>query len=133
MGKSKKIGIGIGVAAVVISLGFIGFVLSQQNIFQVSTGAMQPMIKPLDKIKFDPTIPFDNLEVEDIIIFYKPSDPRLVLVSRIVDISTESQGELIITTKGDANPQSIPGTDFPITIKEYIGKFTEIIESPRST
>ncbi len=133
MGKSKKIGIGIGVVAVVISLGFIGFVLSQQNIWEVYTGGMQPLIKPLDKIKFDPTIPFDNLEVGDIIIFYKPSDPRFVEVMRIVDISTDSQGERIITTKGDANPQPIPGTDFPITKKEYIGKFVEIIESPRST
>jgi len=128
MNKSKKIGIGIGVAAVVISLGFIGFVFSQQNIWQVSTGAMQPLIQPLDRIKFDSTIPFENLEVDDIIIFYKPSDPRLVLVSRIVDISTESQGERIITTKGDANPQPIDGTDFPITKKEYIGKFVEIID-----
>ena len=28
----------------------------------------------------------------------------------------------IIRTKGDVNPASIPGTDFPITEKEYIGK-----------
>ena len=27
-----------------------------------------------------------------------------------------------IRTKGDANPASIPGTDFPITDEEYIGK-----------
>ena len=27
-----------------------------------------------------------------------------------------------IRTKGDANPASIPGTDFPITEEEYIGK-----------
>jgi signal peptidase len=27
-----------------------------------------------------------------------------------------------IRTKGDANPASIPGTDFPITNEEYIGK-----------
>jgi len=28
-------------------------------------------------------------------------------------------------TKGDANPASIPGTDFPITENEYIGKVVD--------
>lgn len=132
MGKSKKIGIAIGISAVVISLSLTVLVFSQQNIWEVYSGGMQPLIKPLDKIKFDPTIPFDSLGVGDIIIFYKPSDTRFVEVMRIVDISTDSQGERIITTKGDANPQPIPGKDFPITEKEYIGKFVEVTESPNT-
>jgi signal peptidase len=32
-----------------------------------------------------------------------------------------------IRTKGDANPSSIPGTDFPITDEEYIGKVAYVI------
>ena len=34
---------------------------------------------------------------------------------------------LTIRTKGDANPASIPGTDFPITEEEYIGKVAYVI------
>ncbi|MCE9651515.1 MAG: signal peptidase I, partial [Nitrosarchaeum sp.] len=32
-----------------------------------------------------------------------------------------------IRTKGDANPGSIPGTDFPITKEDYIGKVAYVI------
>jgi signal peptidase len=32
-----------------------------------------------------------------------------------------------IRTQGDANPGSIPGTDFPITEEEYIGKVAHIL------
>jgi len=32
-----------------------------------------------------------------------------------------------LKTKGDANPSSIPGTDYPITEEEYIGKVAYVI------
>jgi signal peptidase len=34
---------------------------------------------------------------------------------------------MIIRTKGDNNPGSIPGTDFPITKEDYIGKVVYVI------
>jgi len=33
----------------------------------------------------------------------------------------------VIRTKGDANPSSIPGTDFPIRKNDYIGKVVFVI------
>jgi hypothetical protein len=46
---------------------------------------------------------------------------------RIIDIQTDSIGQRIITTKGDANPSSIPGTDSPIKKDNYIGKVISVI------
>jgi signal peptidase len=43
----------------------------------------------------------------------------------VVDIKESS--ERIITTKGDANPASIPGTDYPITKDDYIGEVVYVI------
>ena len=33
----------------------------------------------------------------------------------------------IVRTKGDANPSSIAGTDYPITEKEYLGQVEYVI------
>jgi len=43
-----------------------------------------------------------------------------VIVHRVVSVIDDEPKTL--RTKGDANPASIPGTDFPITEEEYIGK-----------
>ncbi|TAK19724.1 MAG: signal peptidase I, partial [Nitrosarchaeum sp.] len=43
-----------------------------------------------------------------------------VIVHRVAAIIDDEPKT--IRTKGDANPASIPGTDFPITKEEYIGK-----------
>ncbi|HSF49599.1 MAG TPA: signal peptidase I, partial [Nitrososphaeraceae archaeon] len=64
---------------------------------------------------------FENLKVGDIIVFNRPDGADRVIVHRIIDI-TDKFGEKIIVTKGDANDGIIPGTDFPIREKDYIGK-----------
>ena len=48
-----------------------------------------------------------------------------MIVHRVFSIVEEDP--LTIRTKGDANPTSIPGTDFPITEEEYIGKVAYVI------
>ena len=40
-------------------------------------------------------------------------------------MSTDAQK--IVRTKGDANPSSIAGTDYPITEKEYLGKVEHVV------
>ncbi|KKL97963.1 hypothetical protein LCGC14_1829150, partial [marine sediment metagenome] len=49
-----------------------------------------------------------------------------VIVHRVVELF-ENEEPYSIRTKGDANPASIPGTDFPITEEEYIGKVAYVI------
>ena len=101
--------------------------LTQDNVLKNVSGAMEPTIKMNDAIVFDNTVPFESLEIGDIIVFHRPSDHDRMIVMRIVEVMDDDP--LTFRTKGDANPTSIPGTDFPITKEEYIGKVTEIIET----
>ena len=64
--------------------------------------------------------PFEDIGIGDIIVFDRPSDHNRVIVHRVVSIIEDDPKT--IRTQGDANPGSIPGTDYPITEKEYIGK-----------
>jgi len=69
--------------------------------------------------------PFEEVEVGDIIVFNRPSGHDRVIVHRVVSIIDNDP--FTIRTKGDANPASIPGTDFPITDEEFIGKVANVI------
>jgi signal peptidase len=63
---------------------------------------------------------FNSLKVGDVIVFNRPQGGDRVIVHRIIEIS-DRFGEKVIVTKGDANDGIIPGTDFPIREKDYIG------------
>jgi len=119
---------GIVVGGIIIaSTAFVAYFLIENTAYRITSGAMEPTLKVNDAVMVDKTVPFDALEVDDIIVFLRPSGHDRTIVMRIVDISTNSEGERTIRTKGDANPASIPGTDFPITEKEYIGRVYDII------
>jgi signal peptidase I len=71
---------------------------------------------------------FDHLKKGDIIVFKAPDDidedgkPRTI-VHRIVLVGFNSRtNEQIVVTKGDNNPESYLGLDFPIKESNYIGK-----------
>ena len=70
---------------------------------------------------------FSNLQIGDIIVFntpYKTTEGKhKVIVHRVAEIVTDAEGEKIIRTRGDANAGSIPRLDYPITEKDYNGKF----------
>ena len=70
---------------------------------------------------------FESLKIGDIIIFYSPVEHHRVLVSRISQIMTDSQPEIVMIAKGDANRESIPGVDYPIGESGYIGKVVYIV------
>ena len=92
--------------------------------FMVVSGSMVPVMHIGDGITIE-KIPFEEVEIGDIIVFDRPSDHNRVIVHRVVSITNEDPRT--IRTQGDANPGSIPGTDFPITEEEYIGKVAYII------
>ena len=81
---------------------------------------MIPVLEVYDVLIVSGHEPFDELVVGDIIVFDRPSDHNRVIVHRVASILDEDPRT--VRTKGDANPASIPGTDFPITEEEYIGK-----------
>ncbi len=81
---------------------------------------MIPVLEVYDVLIVQGHEPFEDIEVGDIIVFNRPSDHNRVIVHRVASIIDDEPKT--VRTKGDANPASIPGTDFPITEKEYIGK-----------
>jgi len=93
--------------------------------YVVSSGSMVPILQVYDVLIVDGKIPFDKVQVGDIIVFNRPSGHDRVIVHRVAAIIDENP--FTIRTKGDANPASIPGTDFPITEEEYIGKVWQVV------
>ena len=116
----------VGVAIVWLGLRFA---LGTNNPFYiVSSGSMIPTLNVNDVLVVKGgTSSFGNLKVGDIIVFNKPAGDDRVIVHRVAGIYNTTLGESIIRTKGDANPGSIPGVDFPIRVHDYIGKVAYVI------
>lgn len=115
--------VAVGVAAIWIGLQVV---FGTQNPFYVvSSGSMIPVLQVYDVLVVDGKVPFEDIHVGDIIVFNRPSGHDRVIVHRVVAILDEEPK--VVRTKGDANPVSIPGTDYPITDDEYIGKVAYVI------
>lgn len=112
--------VAIGVAAIWIGLQVI---FGTQNPFYVvSSGSMIPVLQIYDVLVVNGNVPFEDIKVGDIIVFNRPSGHDRVIVHRVETILDDRPDSKTIRTKGDANPISIPGTDYPITKEEYIGR-----------
>ena len=120
----------IVVAIAVIWLGLQAVFGTVNPFYLVSSGSMIPALEVYDVIVVEGNTPFEDVEKGDIIVFYSPKlyeqGKERVIVHRVsLDLSTDAQK--IVRTKGDANPSSIAGTDYPITEKEYLGKVEYVI------
>ena len=93
--------------------------------YVVASGSMIPVLQVYDVLVVQGHDPIESVEVGDIIVFDRPSDHDRVIVHRVVSIIEDDPRAL--RTKGDANSGSIPGTDYPITAEEYIGKVEYVI------
>ena len=110
----------VGVGVLVIWIGLQVAFGTQNPFYVVASGSMIPVLEVYDVLVVQGHEPFEDIEVGDIIVFNRPSDHNRVIVHRVTSILDEDPKT--IRTKGDANPASIPGTDFPITQEEYIAK-----------
>ena len=110
----------VGVGVLVIWIGLQAAFGTQNPFYVVASGSMIPELEVYDVLIVQGHEPFEDIEIGDIIVFNRPSDHNRVIVHRVVSIIDDEPKT--VRTKGDANPASIPGTDFPITDKEYIGK-----------
>ncbi|QMU54275.1 MAG: signal peptidase I [Nitrosopumilus sp.] len=115
----------VGVGVLVIWLGLQAAFGTQNPFYVVASGSMIPVLEVYDVLVVQGHEPFEDIEIGDIIVFNRPSDHNRVIVHRVVSIIEDSPKT--IRTQGDANPGSIPGTDFPITEEEYIGKVAHIL------
>jgi len=115
--------VAIGVIVIWISLQIV---FGTQNPFYVvASGSMIPVLQVYDVLIVQGHESFDDIKVGDIIVFNRPSGHDRVIVHRVASIIDDNPKT--IRTKGDANAASIPGTDFPITKEEYIGKVAYVI------
>jgi len=110
----------VAVGVLVIWIGLQVAFGTQNPFYVVASGSMIPVLEVYDVLIVSGHEPFEDIEVGDIIVFNRPSDHNRVIVHRVASIMEEDPKT--IRTQGDANPASIPGTDFPITEEEYIGK-----------
>lgn len=95
--------------------------------YVVSSGSMIPVLNVNDVLVVRNGGSWDTLKVGDIIVFDRPDGQDRVIVHRIAEIRENSAGDRVMRTKGDANPASIPGTDYPISKEDYIGKVVYVL------
>ena len=110
---------------VAVWVGLQAYFGTQNPFYVVSSGSMVPDLEMYDILVVSGNSPFGEVSIGDIIVFNRPSGHDRVIVHRVVAIADEDPRTL--RTKGDANPSSIPGTDFPITDEEYIGSVVYVI------
>jgi signal peptidase I len=94
---------------------------NEGNMYKIKSGSMSPTFEDGYLVgvgKFN----FNDLRLGDIIAFHRPTGEDVIIISRVMELQTGPQNETVITTKEDANPASIPGTDFPIREYNYIGR-----------
>ena len=115
----------IVVSLVAVWVGLQAYFGTQNPFYVVSSGSMVPELEMYDILVVSGNSPFGEVDIGDIIVFNRPSDHDRVIVHRVVSITDEDPRTL--RTKGDANPSSIPGTDFPITDGDYIGSVVYVI------
>jgi len=115
----------VAVGVAVIWIGLQVYFGAANPFYVVSSGSMYPELKMYDIIVITGNQPFEDVKVGDIIVFDRPKDHNRVIVHRVVAVVDDDPKTL--TTKGDNNQSSIPGTDFPITEKEYTGTVIHVI------
>ena len=115
----------VAIGVIVIWIGLQVAFGTQNPFYVVASGSMIPVLQVYDVLIVQGHEPFEDIKVGDIIVFNRPSGHDRVIVHRVAAILNDDPKT--IRTKGDANPGSIPGTDFPITKEEYIGKVAYVI------
>jgi signal peptidase len=131
--KEIKYVIIVAIIVTIIPLGFWLAFGEFNPIYVVASGSMIPNLNINDFVIINHNIPFNSLKIGNIIVFKTyGTDPdsgrHMTIVHRVAEIVTDqSNGQQVIRTKGDANPDSIPGIDYPIFQQNYIGKVDYVI------
>jgi signal peptidase len=80
----------------------VGLVVTGHHLEEVVTGSMQPTI-PIGSLVVTESLPAGQLQVGDIMVFPNPNDTKLTIVHRIVWLSHDQSGDVLVKTKGDYN------------------------------
>lgn len=109
----------VAAGVIIIWIGLQVVFGTENPFYVVASGSMLPELQVYDVLIVQGHVLFEDVQIGDIIVFDRPSGHDRVIVHRVVSITDDDPRTL--RTKGDNNVASIPGTDFPITEKEYIG------------
>lgn len=133
---------------ITISIVSISEVHAKVIKFRDISAEMSPTIPYNSTVIVDTNVSqFNDLKIGDIIAFKTPVENggnRIVIhrISAIIEHGNNKTGETVLCgpvetnsviqertllTKGDDNRCSLPEIDFPITLKEYVGKVTSIV------
>ena len=136
----KKLLVFIIVAITITGLSFVAILTIGINskFYVVFSDSMVPNLYTGDVVVVDRDesnirSSFSTLKIGDIIVFRPGSQtiqdqgPGKIIVHRVVEVETDSNGSRVIRTKGDANSYSIQALDYPITEENYVGKVIHII------
>ena len=115
----------VAVGVIVIWIGLQVVFGTENPFYVVASGSMLPELQVYDVLIVQGHVSFEDVQIGDIIVFDRPSGHDRVIVHRVVSITDDDPRTL--RTKGDNNVASIPGTDFPITEKEYLGMTIHVI------
>jgi signal peptidase len=115
----------VAMGVLIIWLGLRAGFGTENPFYVVASGSMIPKLQVYDVLIVQGHVQFEDVQIGDIIVFDRPSGHDRVIVHRVVSITDDDPKTL--RTKGDNNVASIPGTDFPITEKEYIGKVEYVV------
>lgn len=109
------------IVVIVVAIIFLTLVTINNPFYIVTSGSMLPTLVQDDVVVIS-AIPFDDLQVGDIIAFHPTMEGLdMIFIHRIVEINIENN-ERVIKTKGDNSGASREGIDYPITSNEYVGK-----------
>jgi signal peptidase len=125
----------VAIVVIGIAIMYLGLriVFGTYNPFYVvASGSMIPTLNISDFVIINHNVAFNNLRIGDIIVFKSPGslipdEQHETIVHRVAHISIGTDGIMVIRTKGDANPDSIPNIDYPIREHNYMGKVVYII------
>ncbi|HYZ50038.1 MAG TPA: signal peptidase I [Nitrososphaeraceae archaeon] len=102
-------------------------IIRHNSLYVVQSDTMLPILRKGDIVGVENHTSFNQLKIGDIIAFKSPGvredtgQPEII-VHRIKQIYATPQGETMLRTKGDANPNSINLIDYPVKSDNYIGK-----------
>jgi len=109
----------MGALIIIVAIGLQASFGTLNPFYVVASGSMVPELQINDLIVILANRAFAEVQTGDVIVYEKPSTRDKVIVHRVASIINEEPKT--VRTKGDANIASIPGLDFPITEKEYLG------------
>lgn len=97
----------VAAAVVLFAAVALGPMTGKYQLLSVLTGSMNPT-SPAGSLVFETPVAPSEIHVGDVITYQAPVGDRPVVTHRIIDIKTDDIGQVMINTKGDANPAADP-------------------------